>query len=86
MIFYTESGSAYEIIGNEVRRLNPDDPKRADGAWVTLHHHTPIEIGKRVTLTMDSLTEYGPDDFGTVTADPITTRTTTPVTGIEVTL
>ena len=83
----TQSGSAYEIQGNRVRRINPGHEKRGDGDWqdlIALIPSTPV-VGQRMILSMGSLAHLGPDDIGTPRkhASGTTTRTTTPVTSIE---
>ena len=76
--FTTESGSVYEIRNTpwdyqEVRRVNPDAPKRADGQWVRLIDVSPLVEGRAVILLTAS--PDGPDSA--------TYRTTTIVTSIE---
>ena len=85
MIFTTISGSKYEIKDGLVRRVNPGYTKRADGEWVRLINTPIVEIGEPVLLTMDSLSEYGADDYGTPPEDssPYTTRVTSLVSSIE---
>lgn len=77
MKFWTESGSAYEVEGNRIRRLNEHYEKRADGDWVLLLD-SRIEVGERAILVLESLSPYGPDDHGYTGS--VTTRTTSIVT------
>lgn len=88
LVFETESGARYWIREGKVRRLNPNDVKRADGEWLKMWSMPVIEVGQPVILHIDHLRAYGPDDYGTVYEDTIgqgfTTRFTTPVVGIEV--
>lgn len=83
--FTTYSGSTYEIRNGEVRRLNEGYGKRADGEWVMLLNAPVIEVGQSAILVLDSLSPYGPDDYGTPPeeADIYTTRVTSPVTWME---
>lgn len=90
MRFGTRSGSAYEIRtdedgGRSVRRLNHSAEKRADGEWVRLYNHWDIRVGESAVLMMESLSEYGEDDYGTPPdrSGGYTTRTTSTVTWIE---
>lgn len=83
MKFLTESGSIYEIDGNHVRRINEGYEKRADGEWVRLVD-PPLIVreGEPVVLRLESLANYGPDDYENtvqVTPDAETVRVTTPV-------
>lgn len=83
MRFTTESGSVYEIrevngLHREVRRVNDGFGKRADGEWVRLLQHSPVEVGVNVILEMVSLSPYGPDDSGNRDGGP-TVRRTAPV-------
>lgn len=87
--FTTESDSHYEIRRtpwdySEIRRMNADATKRADGEWVRLIGHTAIVEGASVALYIASLAEYGADDVGTPReeAESFTTRMTTPVVKI----
>lgn len=85
MRFKTETGSTYEIRGDEIRRLNPDYTKRADGEWVRLLNSPKVEVGYRVLLELEPLHEYGEDDSGVdsqgVVPD-VTIRTTSRVTEV----
>lgn len=83
----TESGAVYEFADGKVRRVNESHEKRGDGDWQKLLrlNPTPIRVGMRMTLTMESLSRYGSDDHGTAPEDasPVTTRTTTRVRSID---
>lgn len=81
----TESGSVYEFEGDKVRRVNADAVKRADGEWLTVLRHTPIEVGLEVTFFLESLAEYGPDDDGNQNTGSTvaTVRRTTPIVSIQ---
>lgn len=86
MIFKTISGSIYEIRDGQVRRINPEHKKQADGEWVTLLNEPVVEVGKRVHLSLQSLADLGPDDLeNTVRGDvlSVTSRLTTEVEWIE---
>lgn len=83
MKFRTESGSTYEIVGDKIRRLNRDFGKRADGFWIQLAERPTVQVGYPVWIVMESLKEYGPDDYGNEYAEDVTTRVTTPVTVIQ---
>lgn len=57
--------------------------KRADGDWIQVHSHTPIEVGQRVVLVAESLAHLGPDDEGIQDlGSTVTTRHTTHVTRV----
>ena len=87
----TESGAIYRIgkkfQRDYVIRENPNHEKRGDGEYQVLISVSPNppEIGKRMTLVMESLVRYGIDDVGTSPEDasPTTTRTTTAVRSID---
>lgn len=82
----TESGAVYEFADGKVRRVNESHEKRGDGEWQKLVNiNAPIETGKRMVLTLESLSRYGSDDEGTAPEDasPFTTRTTTRVRSID---
>lgn len=87
LVFDTESGARYWIRKGKVKRLNPDDVKRGDGEWLKMWQMPVIEVGYPVTLKIDHLRDYGPDDYGSAYEDTIgsgfTTRLTTPVVGVE---
>lgn len=84
LVFETESGARYWVKGGKVKRLNPDDPKRADGEWVTFFDFPVLDIGFPAILRLESLAAYGADDYGIEATTSVTTRTTTPLTGIQV--
>lgn len=86
MIFITESGSAYEMRGSKVQRVNLDVPLRADGEWVNLHNDPEIVLGSSVVLMLESLSSYGPDSYGNEVDSLITTRITSPVSKIYETM
>jgi hypothetical protein len=79
MIFTTETGSTYEINDDGgvpyVRRLNSWYEKRADGEWIKLLNTPKVELGGNVTLVLESLSEYGPDDHGTIGGGATVRRT-----------
>lgn len=80
MKFKTKTGSEYEIVnhpaGDMIRRINASAEKRADGEWVRLYGHSPIEVGHSAVLVMESLARYGSDDTGFDQGDEITFQTT----------
>ena len=84
MIFKTVSGSEYEIQGDKIRRVNTTATKRGDNDWQTLQVQPILTIGMPATLVLDSLSKYGPDDYGTKPEDasPYTIRTTSTVTEV----
>ena len=82
LVFETESGSKYEIANGKVRRVNETASKRGDGEWFTLVSHPEIYFHPPFTLIMESLSEYGVDDFGNAGGTEITMRLTSPVTNI----
>ena len=86
MIVETESGSIYEIDGQQIRRTNAGAKKRGDGVWLTLVNLFPLvpRVGSPMLLVVKSLAKYGPDDFGTPKdqASSETTRRTTAVTKV----
>lgn len=84
LVFETESGARYWVAGGKVKRLNPNDEKRADGEWVPLVSMPVLDIGYPSILHLASLSEYGADDHGIEGTAIMTTRTTTPITVIEV--
>ena len=75
MRFTTESGSTYEINGSMVRRVNPGYEKRADGEWKELLNEPEIVLGGHVLLVMESLADYGPDDYVSGGGGPTVRRT-----------
>lgn len=82
--FTTESGSVYEIRNTpwdyqEVRRVNPAAPKRADGQWVRLIDVSPLAEGRAVILLTANPDERDERDE----PNTATYRTTTIVTSIE---
>ena len=83
MRFETESGSTYEIRGGKIRRLNPASGKRADGFWIGLAEQPTVKVGFPVWIVMESLKDFGPDDYGNENVGEVTTRVTSPVTRIE---
>lgn len=84
VFFATESGSEYEIRDGMVRRTNSGHVKRRDGDWLVLRGLYPPEpaVGVRMVMLLESLAAFGPDDFGTVVPDSVTTRTTSVVTHV----
>lgn len=83
LVFETYTGSTYEINHGKVRRLNPDYEKRGDGNWYTLYNRPEIEVGQSAYLMMESLADFGVDDYG-AEGGALTTRTTSEVVGIDV--
>lgn len=79
-VFETYSGSRYELNKGKVRRLNPTSEKRGDGEWHELYILPELQIGAPAILVMESLSKYGPDDFGGTGA--LTTRRTSDIVGI----
>lgn len=71
MRFITETGTEYEIQGEQVRRVG-GDPMRRDGEWLRLLENPAVVVGKPVTLVLEPLGEGN-----------LTLRTTTPVTVIR---
>ena len=84
VFFATESGSEYEIRDGMVRRTNTGQAKRRDGDWLVLKGLYPPEpvVGVRMVMLLESLAAFGPDDFGTMVPDSVTTRTTSVVTRV----
>lgn len=84
LVFETESGARYWVKGGSVKRLNPDHQKRADGEWVKFFDFPILDVGFPAILRLESLASYGPDDNGIEATTSVTTRYTTPLTGIQV--
>lgn len=84
LVFETESGARYWVKGGYVKRLHQDHVKRADGRWLELVEFPVLDIGFPAILRLTPLSEFGPDDDGIEGTAIFTTRTTTPVTGIQV--
>lgn len=85
LVFETESGARYWIKDGRVKRLNPNDVKRADGEWVAFYDYPVLDVGYSAVLRLAPLSGYGQDDFGNLEDTTVfTTRTTTPIVGIEV--
>jgi hypothetical protein len=83
--FTTETGSTYEIDGDKVRRVGEYwNAKRADGEWVRLAGELPeVVVGEPVTLILESLSAYGPDDDGVENSpSPVTFRKTSRVKSV----
>jgi hypothetical protein len=61
MIFYTESGSIYELDkpNNRIRRLegvvNPTPRQGPDGEWKTFEHCSPVRKGKGVLIQWEGV-------------------------------
>lgn len=87
MKFKTKTGSEYEIVnhpaGDMIRRINASHGKRADGEWVRLYAHSPINVGWGVMLVMQSLTEYGNDDTGFDEEDETPEQTTRVTSAVD---
>lgn len=87
--FETATGSTYEIVehpsGRVIRRVNSEAGKRADGEWIRLVNDPLLAVGESAYLAMESLSNYGSDDYGTHKEDasPYTFRTTSTVTKVE---
>ena len=83
----TEAGSLYEVDGLRVRRTNLNTEKRGDEEWQTLFAMFPLTpiVGFPMVFVMRSLSECGPDDFGTPEdlGSEETTRTTSRVTHVS---
>jgi len=77
----TESGSEYDFEANRMRRVNHGDVKRADGEWVKILSHSPVEVGSPIFFVLEPLGKYGPDDHGNENGG-VTTRITTPVVAV----
>lgn len=84
LVFETESGARYWVKGGYVKRLNPDHEKRGDGKWLELVEYPVLDIGFPAILRLTPLNELGTDDDGIEGTAIFTTRTTTPLTGIQV--
>lgn len=60
MIFYTESGSVYELdkVNNQIRRLegveSPTPRQGLDGEWKTFEYCTDVREGRPVLIQWES--------------------------------
>lgn len=81
LVFETESGAQYWVKGGKVKRLNPDHPKRADEEWIEFVEYPVLDVGFPAILRLAPLGEVDDDIEATAI---FTTRTTTPLTGIQV--
>ena len=79
---YTKSGSAYQIDGDKIRRVNDGAEKRGDNEWLQLLNTPTITIGASMILQLEPLARFGADDYGIQFASFATTRITTPVTEV----
>lgn len=82
VVFYTESGSVYEVQAGMIRRYNHEHSKRGDDEWHTLMTSLELRVGAPAHIVTNSLESYGEDDFGPVIGTNYTSRITTPVVAV----
>ena len=82
VVFYTDSGSIYEVQSGMIRRYNPEHVKEGDSEWHTLMTPLELRVGQSAHIVTNSLSGYGEDEEGPILGTKYTTRTTSPVVAV----